>query len=194
VTGIPPEEADEAREPARREHSAAEVDAQFAAIVSGINSEMSWGTTAQELDSTATAGTVDLRDLTDVEARDGLAAAKERERRRALRKAQRAEEVELFEAGQAEAEAQLQADDAHFVPPDPPPLPRPKRRTVAAVLVMGVGLLMIVRPGLFQVAPDVVLVLGIMCLMGGFGMLIHGLRPRAADPEDGDGWDDGARL
>lgn len=194
MTGIPPEEADEAREPARREHSAAEVDAQFAAIVSGINSEMSWGTTAQELDSTATAGTVDLRDLTDVEARDGLAAAKERERRRALRKAQRAEEVELFEAGQAEAEAQLQADDAHFVPPDPPPLPRPKRRTVAAVLVMGVGLLMIVRPGLFQVAPDVVLVLGIMCLMGGFGMLIHGLRPRAADPEDGDGWDDGARL
>jgi len=47
---------------------------------------------------------------------------------------------------------------------------------------------------LFQVGPDVVLVLGITCLIGGFGMLIHGLRPRATDPEDGDGWDDGARL
>jgi hypothetical protein len=194
MTGMPPDEADETRQPAHRERSADEVNAQFAAIVSGMNSEMSWGATTQELDSTATAGTVDVREPTDVDARDGWETAKERERRRALRKAQRAEEVELFEAGRAEAEAEMQSDEAHFVPPEPPPLPRPKRRTVAALLVMAVGLLMIVRPGLFQVAPDVVLVLGIGCLIGGFGMLIHGLRPRAADPEDGDGWDDGARL
>ena len=39
-----------------------------------------------------------------------------------------------------------------------------------------------------------VLVLGIACLTGGFGLLIYGLRPRSADPDDADGWDDGARL
>jgi len=99
-----------------------------------------------------------------------------------------------FEADQAEAEAELQADEAHFVPPEPPPLPKPKRRTVVALLFMIIGLVMLVRPSLLEVAPDVVLVLGIGCLVGGFAMLIHGLRPRASDPDDADGWDDGARL
>lgn len=196
MTGSPPDDADRTdhRDRDDQEHSSAEVDAQFAAIISGISGEMSWGATTRELDSTPLPAAWDPRAETDTGSSDGSQAAKERERRRALRKALRAEEVAVFESGQAQSQADLQSDDSHFVPPEPPPLARPKRRTVGALLLMAVGLVMIVRPGLFQVGPDVVLVLGITWLIGGFGMLIHGLRPRATDPEDGDGWDDGARL
>ena len=73
-------------------------------------------------------------------------------------------------------------------------MPLPRRRTLVALLLMAGGLVMLVRPSLLQVAPDVVLVLGIGLLVGGFGMLVFGLRPRATDPGDADGWDDGARL
>ncbi len=177
MTGVPDDP-----DRTNRERSAAQVDAEFAAIISGISQEMSWSSTAQELDSVATAEP------------DQTETGDERERRRAQRRAQRAEEVATFEADQAEAEAELQADEAHFVPPEPPPLPKPKRRTVVALLFMIIGLVMLVRPSLLEVAPDVVLVLGIGCLVGGFAMLIHGLRPRASDPDDADGWDDGARL
>ena len=181
MTGLP-DDADRTN----RERPASEVDAEFAAIISGISKEMTWTSTPQELDAAATAAESETDDTTDT--------GDERERRRALRRAQRAEEVALFEAGQAEAEAELQADDAHFVPPEPPPLPKPKRRTVVALLFMVIGLVVLVRPSLLAVAPDVVLVLGIGCLVGGFAMLIHGLRPHSSDPDDADGWDDGARL
>lgn len=177
MTGLP-DDADRTNP----ERSASEVDVEFASIISGISKDMSWSSTPQQLDSVATAeaGPADTGD--------------ERERRRAQRRAQRAEEVAMFEAGQAESEAELQADDAHFIPPEPPPLPKPKRRTVVAMLFMAIGLVLLIMPTLLEVAPDVVLVLGIACLIGGFAMLIHGLRPRGTDPENADGWDDGARL
>jgi hypothetical protein len=184
MTGIPPEDADSTD----REKSSAQVDAEFAAIVSGISHEMSWGATEAQLD-----GEPPANPGTTAED-DGAAAAKERERRRAIRRAERAAEVAAFEAGRAQAEAELQADDAHFVPPDPPPVPRPKRRTVVALLFLAVGLLMLIRPSLLELAPDAVLVLGIVCVVGGFALLVYGLRPRAVDPDDADGWDDGARL
>lgn len=175
-------------DPAERQRSAAEIDARFAAIVSAMSGSMSWDTTDEPV-AAADEPVADVRTLTEDEA-----AADERERRRALRKAQRAEEVVLFAAAQADAEAQLQADDAHFTPPDPPPVPRPGRRTVVALLLMALGVFLLLRPGLLQVGADVVLVLAMTCLVGGFGILVWGLRPHPSDPDDADGWDDGARL
>ena len=182
MTSLPPDDADSSN----REKSSEQVDAEFAAIISGIAHDMSWDTPDGDGPEPDAAPST--------QAQDGAAAAQERERRRALRRAERAAEVAAFEADKAETEAELQADDAHFVPPDPPPVPLPKRRTVVALLVLAVGFLMLIRPSLLQVAPDVVLVLGIAFLVGGFGLLIYGLRPRSSDPDDADGWDDGARL
>ena len=189
----PPDDAD----PGERQRSAAEIDAQFAAIVAAMSGSMSWDT-HDEAPAPAVPPPPDARpdrgNPADRGSAEDQAAADERERRRALRKAQRAEEVALFAAAQADAEAELQADDAHFTPPDPPPVPRPGRRTVVALLLMGIGLFLLLRPGLLQVGADVVLVLAMTCLVGGFGILVWGLRPHAGDPDDVDGWDDGARL
>ncbi len=187
----PPDDTD----PAERQRSAAEIDAQFAAIVSAMSGSMSWDT-GDERPATGIAQPVDAAAdaAADRRTAEEQAVAEERERRRALRKAQRAEEVALFAAAQADAEAELQADDAHFTPPDPPPVPRPGRRTVVALLLMGLGVFLLLRPGLLQVGPDVVLVLAMTCLVGGFGILVWGLRPHAGNPDDADGWDDGARL
>ena len=192
---LPGEDADRTN----RERSAAEVDAEFAAIISGISPQMSWSTSSEDLDAAAVA-TAPRPSGDRLLAEDQVTGVEsdeqrtERERRRAARRAQRAEEVALYEAGQAQAEAELQADDAHFVPPEPPPVPRPRRRTVVALLFLTLGLLMLINPGLFQVGPDAVRFLGIVSVAGGFGLLVHGLRPRAGDPDDADGWDDGARL
>lgn len=186
MTVPPPDGTD----PTERQRSEAEIDAQFAAIVSAMAGSMSWDT----VDESAHPSTETRTAVQDSRTDDERAAAAERERRRALRKAQRAEEVALFAAAQADAEAELQADDAHFTPPDPPPVPRPGRRTVVALLLMALGLFLLLRPGLLQVGADVVLVLAMTSLVGGFGILVWGLRPHAADPDDADGWDDGARL
>lgn len=186
----PPDDTD----PGERQRSAAEIDAQFAVIVSAMSGSMSWDisdeTAAPGGPPSATTATAPDASRTAAD----QAVADERERRRAQRKAQRAEEVALFAAAQADAEAELQADDAHFTPPDPPPVPRPGRRTVVALLLMGLGLFLLLRPGLLQVGADVVLVLAMTCLVGGFGILVWNLRPHAGDPDDADGWDDGARL
>ena len=188
MTVPPPDDTD----PTKRQRSAAEIDAQFAVIVSAMSGSMSWDATEEPgapnpPRPAAAVATPDPQSPEDV-------TAEERERRRALRKAQRAEEVALFTAAQADAEAELQADDEHFTPPDPPPVPRPGRRTVVALLLMALGLFLLLRPGLLQVGADVVLVLAMTCLVGGFGIMVWGLRPHAGDPDDADGWDDGARL
>lgn len=186
MTALPPEDAD----PTKRERSAAEVDAEFVAIVAGISHQMTWDTEALP----GPAGSAPAGPIGQPDRLDAPETADERERRRALRRAQRAEEVALFEAGQAESAAQMQADDAHFVPPDPPPVPRPRRRTVVALLFMAIGLALLIAPGVLLVATNVVLVLAITGLVGGFGMLMYGLRPHPSDPDDVSGWDDGARL
>lgn len=187
--------------------SRADVDARFAAIVSGLTADMSWSTSATAPDdSTATkstgsrtgsvVGDPDPQPVTpesDAVSSDRDEAA-ERTRRREMRKAERAAEVAAFEAERHRAQAEIDSDDEHFVPPEPPPLPRPRRRTVVALLLMAVGVAFLVWPELVQVAPDAVMVLGSISLLGGFSLLIAGLRRRSTDPADGDGWDDGARL
>lgn len=181
-------------DPAERQRSAAEIDAQFAAIVAAMSGSMSWDN-ADELPEAGRSSSPDVPAVVeDQRTAEDQAASDERERRRELRKAQRAEEVALFAAAQADAQAELQADDAHFTPPDPPPVPRPGRRTVVALLLMALGVFLLLRPGLLQVGAEVVLVLAMTCLVGGFGILVWGLRPHVGDPDDADGWDDGARL
>jgi len=184
--------------PAPGEPSDTDVDAVFAAIVSGIAPHMRWATEDNSgpgaPDGNPTAGPGHRPTTarpTFPEPPTGRESADERARRRELRRLERAMEVEAYEAQKAAREAELAADDAHYTPPEPPPLPRPKGRTIGAVLLMAAGLLLVVRPGLLSVGPDLVLILALVLLVSGAGLLVAGMR-RQHGNGDGDGEDDGA--
>lgn len=81
-------------------------------------------------------------------------------------------------------------DEGHFDPPEPPPLPVPRARTVGGVLALTVGMLLLIWPNLWGVGERMALPLGLFALTAGIGWLVIGLRP---DPPL-DGSDDGARL
>ncbi len=180
------------------EPSDTDVDAAFAAIVSGIAPHMRWVAD----DPAVRAGPAEPGDAPggseyrpppgrpDTEHPSGRESATERARRRELRRLERAMEVEAYEAQKAAREAELAADDSHYTPPEPPPLPRPKGRTIGAVLLIVAGILLIARPGLLAVGPDLVLVLALLLLLSGAGLLVAGMR-RHRGPSDGQGDGDG---
>ena len=186
--------------PAAGGPSDTDVDAAFAAIVSGIAPHMRWAaddlsgpgaTTGKDQTASEPGYRPPPTHASYPEHPSGRESADERARRREFRRLERAMEVEAFEAQKAAREAELAADDAHYTPPEPPPLPRPKGRTIGAVLLMAAGLLLIVRPGLLAVGPDLVLILALGLLVSGAGLLVAGMR-RQPGNSDGDGEDDGA--
>ncbi|HET9257308.1 MAG TPA: hypothetical protein VFO16_19200 [Pseudonocardiaceae bacterium] len=85
--------------------------------------------------------------------------------------------------------SEREADD-HFDPPEPPPLPILRPRTVGGLLALAAGVLLLVAPNLLGLGERVGTPLGLLALAGGIGWLLMGLRP---DPPTG-GSDDGARL
>lgn len=84
----------------------------------------------------------------------------------------------------------LPAEDDHFQPPEPPPLPVPRPRTVGGVALLAAGVLLLAGPSLLGLGESVATPLGLLALTGGIGALVIGLRS-GPPPE---GWDDGARL
>jgi hypothetical protein len=83
------------------------------------------------------------------------------------------------------------AEDEHFVPPDPPPLPRLRPGTVFGILLLAVGILLLAGPNLIGLEPRIATPLALVSLAAGIGWLV--LRMRQGPPPDSD-WDDGAQL
>jgi hypothetical protein len=81
-------------------------------------------------------------------------------------------------------------DEGHFEPPEPPPFPVPRPRTLGGVALLAVGLLLLVQPGLLNLGERIGTPLGLVALTAGIGWLVLGLR--TGPPSEG--WDDGARL
>jgi hypothetical protein len=80
-------------------------------------------------------------------------------------------------------------DDGHYVPPPPPRLPRPRPRTVGALLMMLAGFAVLFVP--FRVGLDdspISLILGMLLAGGGTALLVAWMRDapgRPDDPDDG---------
>lgn len=166
----------EARGRSWRSHpSDADVDARFLQIVSGI---MVDGGQLRHPSGTGPAadGVADGQQLHET----GL----DRARRRELRRLEREEEVAAFAAREAEVQAQRDADDAHFEPPEPPPLPRPKGRTIGAALMILAGIVLLAKPSLLAVGVDLTLVLAVGLILGGAVVLLTGIWRRHAGGED----------
>ncbi|HKS48614.1 MAG TPA: hypothetical protein VJT49_26580 [Amycolatopsis sp.] len=75
-------------------------------------------------------------------------------------------------------------DDDHYVPPEPPPLPRPGKGAIVVALFFLVGLFMLLAPALIGVSATVGTPLGILSLATAIALLL--LRVKQG-PHDGDG-------
>ncbi|WP_103342880.1 hypothetical protein [Amycolatopsis sp. CA-126428] len=79
-------------------------------------------------------------------------------------------------------------DDEHYVPPDPPPLPRPKLGAFLILLLFLAGLFLLILPGAIGVGPTVATPLGILALATSIALLLLRVRqgpPPGADPSTG---------
>jgi hypothetical protein len=83
------------------------------------------------------------------------------------------------------------SDDEHFVPPEPPPLPRLGPPALVGLTLIVIGLVLVVAPGWLGVADPYGLPLGLVGLAAGLGWLVLRLWPDPPDRGD-DGDDDGA--
>lgn len=187
----------------RSDASDDDIDAAFAAIVSGITTDASWTPLAGAPPPTGIgprtgAPAIESGPQAGAERHPSGGGARpetgeERARRRELRRLERAEEVAAYQAQQAEIQAERDADEAHFEPPDPPPLPRPKGRTIGALLMLLGGITLLARPGLLAVGFDLTLVIAVVLILSGVAVLLTGIW-RRRDTAEADGWDDGAEV
>ncbi|WP_033293338.1 hypothetical protein [Amycolatopsis jejuensis] len=79
-------------------------------------------------------------------------------------------------------------DDEHYVPPEPPPLPRWRKGAFVVLLFFVVGLLLLIVPNLIGVGPALATPLGILSLATGIALLLLRVRqgpPPGADPTNG---------
>ncbi|WP_206792145.1 hypothetical protein [Amycolatopsis sp. MtRt-6] len=79
-------------------------------------------------------------------------------------------------------------DNEHYVPPEPPPLPRPKLGAFLILLLFLAGLFLLILPGAIGVGPTVATPLGILALATAIALLLLRVRqgpPPGADPSNG---------
>jgi hypothetical protein len=84
-------------------------------------------------------------------------------------------------------------EDEHFVPPEPPPLPRLGPPALVGLALIAIGLVLVVRPGWLGISDPYGLPLGLVGLAAGLGWLVLRLWPDPPDRGD-DGDDDGAVI
>jgi hypothetical protein len=83
-------------------------------------------------------------------------------------------------------------DEGHFVPPEPPPVPRPHGpRALAWFGVFGVPMLMVILVIMRYSPPSPIGLLMVIWFVGGFGYLVATM---GGDHDADSGWNDGAVL
>ncbi|WP_199431853.1 hypothetical protein [Qaidamihabitans albus] len=79
-------------------------------------------------------------------------------------------------------------DEEHFVPPEPPPLPKPRKGAFIVLLFFVLGLLLLIAPGVIGLSGTVGMALGMLALATGLALLLLRVRqgpPDGADPGNG---------
>ena len=83
-------------------------------------------------------------------------------------------------------------EDEHFIPPEPPPLPRLGPPALVGLALIALGFVLVVSPGWLGVSEPYGLPLGLVGLAAGLGWLVLRLWPDPPDRRDED--DDGAVI
>jgi hypothetical protein len=82
-------------------------------------------------------------------------------------------------------------DDEHYVPPDPPPLPRLRPLTIVALALVVVGVVLLIIPTLIGLDARIATPIALLTITCGGGMLLVRVRQ---SPKDPDTRDDGAQI
>ncbi|MGH3437888.1 MAG: hypothetical protein ACRDRN_15650 [Sciscionella sp.] len=77
------------------------------------------------------------------------------------------------------------SDTEHYVPPDPPPLPKLRAGTVVALILAAIGVFLLVAPSLIGLRPTISAPMALVLLASALGLLL--LRMRSGPPPDGNG-------
>ncbi|MFL6141203.1 MAG: hypothetical protein ACJ72N_04925 [Labedaea sp.] len=92
--------------------------------------------------------------------------------------------ISAWRGHEAEWDWSLGSDEEHYVPPEPPPLPRLRPITVLALVLVVAGVLLLAAPGIIGLDPRVATPISLLALVCGFGLLF--LRMRRTPPDPGD--------
>jgi len=170
---VPATTGSQAAGAASQEQASQEVDAAWASIVAGYDTEVAEPARAWP-------------EAEDV-SRDGVDSEPE---------APRPARTELVKSDYAERSlldgldtfgADLPDDDQEgYTPPPPPPLPRPSGVVVVAVLGIVGGFILFLWPGALPISDELSMVLGLGAIIAGFVALIWRLRPGDDEDEDPD--------
>ncbi|MGH3492422.1 MAG: hypothetical protein ACRDRL_34155 [Sciscionella sp.] len=76
------------------------------------------------------------------------------------------------------------SDTEHYIPPEPPPLPRLRAGTILAIVVLAAGMVVLIAPALMGLTPRLALPIGVLAVVSGLGLLL--LRMRVHNDDDGD--------
>ena len=83
-----------------------------------------------------------------------------------------------------------ESDDEHYVPPDPPPLPKLRPVTILAIILLVIGLVLMVVPGLFGLVPRLGTPIALVAIGAGIVLLLLRIkndpsRDRGEDDDNG---------
>jgi len=146
-----------------------DVDAAFAAIVADLERE-GFG--------------ADVR--ADAEPTEDLPAVDDR-RDQAEPAGEATAPIAAWRGHEAEWDWSWGTDDEHYVPPEPPPLPRLRPVTILALILIVAGVLLLVAPSLIGLDPRIGTPISLLALVCGFGLLFLRIRRTPPDTENDNG-------
>jgi hypothetical protein len=79
------------------------------------------------------------------------------------------------------------SDDEHYIPPDPPPLPRLRPMTIVALVLVVAGVVLLIAPGVIGLDPRIGTPISLLALVCGFGLLFLRIRRTPPDTEHDNG-------
>ncbi|TDP96063.1 hypothetical protein [Labedaea rhizosphaerae] len=86
-----------------------------------------------------------------------------------------------------------ESDDEHYVPPDPPPLPRLRPVTILAIILLVLGLVLMVVPSLFGLVPRLGTPIALVAIGAGIVLLLLRIKNDPSRDRSGDD-DNGAQI
>lgn len=105
---------------------------------------------------------------------------------------QPAEPAPAWRGHEGDWDWQWSTEDEHYVPPEPPPLPKLRPLTVAALILVVLGVVLLIIPAVIGLDARIATPIALVAITCGGGMLL--LRVRQTPKNNPDARDDGAQI